>query len=244
MNKEDLLSIYTSSSLIQNLSFNSEEIKNINGLSGSQLAFISSSLYLNKQVDFFYIFQKKESALLFKNDFENLSNEKTLFFSNNNQISNKEISQNTKSIHLINEEKRNILVSYKEAISKKIPNYLNFQDKVLQLKVDDQINTNIITKKLYENDFENVEFVTKPGEFSIRGYIIDLFSFSDEKPCRIVLSDDTIEMITIFDPETQLSINKIEKITISPDIENINLMDFRLIYFLSFKKKYNHLDRR
>ena len=80
MNKEDLLSIYTSSSLIQNLSFNSEEIKNINGLSGSQLAFISSSLYLNKQVDFFYIFQKKESALLFKNDFENLSNEKTLFF--------------------------------------------------------------------------------------------------------------------------------------------------------------------
>ena len=148
MNKEDLLSIYTSSSLIQNLSFNSEEIKNINGLSGSQLAFISSSLYLNKQVDFFYIFQKKESALLFKNDFENLSNEKTLFFSNNNQISNKEISQNTKSIHLINEEKRNILVSYKEAISKKIPNYLNFQDKVLQLKVDDQINTNIITEKI------------------------------------------------------------------------------------------------
>ena len=94
MNKEDLLSIYTSSSLIQNLSLKSEEIKNINGLSGSQLAFISSSLYLNKKVDFFYIFQNKESALLFKNDFENLSNEKTLFFSNNNQNSNKENSQN------------------------------------------------------------------------------------------------------------------------------------------------------
>ena len=193
---------------------------------------------------FFIFFRKKKSALLFKNDFENLSNEKTLFFSNSNQISNKEISQNTKSIHLINEEKRNILVSYKEAISKKIPNYLNFQNKVLQLKVDDQINTNIITEKLYENDFENVEFVTKPGEFSIRGYIIDVFSFSDEKPCRIVLSDDTIEMITIFEPETQLSINKIEKITISPDVENVNLMDSELIYFLSFKKKHNHLDRR
>ena len=98
MTKEELLSLYTSSSLIQNLSFNLEEIKNINGLSGSQLAFISSSLFLNKKVDFFYIFQKKESALLFKNDFENLSNEKTLFFSNNNKISNKEISQNTNCI--------------------------------------------------------------------------------------------------------------------------------------------------
>ena len=236
MTKEDLLNLYTSSSLIQNLSHNSEEIKNINGLSGSQLAFISSSLFLNKKVDFFYIFQKKESALLFKNDFENLSNEKTLFFSNNNKISNKEISQNTKSIHLINDETRNILISYKEAINKKIPNYLNFQNKVLQLKVDDQINTNIITEKLYENDFENVEFVTKPGEFSIRGYIIDVFSFSDEKPCRIVLSDDTIEMITFFDPETQLSINKIEKITIAPDIENINLMDSNSYIFSHLKK--------
>ena len=177
MTKEELLSLYTSSSLIQNLSFNLEEIKNINGLSGSQLAFISSSLYLNKKVDFFYIFQKKESALLFKNDFENLCNEKTLFFSNNNQSSNKEISQNTKSIHLINDEKRNILISYKEAISKKIPNYLNFQNQVVQLKVDDQINTNIITQKLYENDFENVEFVTKPGEFSIRGILLMYFLF-------------------------------------------------------------------
>ena len=236
MTKEDLLNLYTSSSLIQNLSHNSEEIKNINGLSGSQLAFISSSLFLNKKVDFFYIFQKKESALLFKNDFENLSNEKTLFFSNNNKISNKEISQNTKSIHLINDETRNILISYKEAINKKIPNYLNFQNKVLQLKVDDQINTNIITEKLYENDFENVEFVTKPGEFSIRGYIIDVFSFSDEKPCRIVLSNDTIEMITFFDPETQLSINKIEKITIAPDIENINLMKSNSYIFSHLKK--------
>ena len=104
------------------------------------------------------------------------------------------------------------------------------------MKVDDQINTNIITEKLYENDFENVEFVTKPGEFSIRGYIIDVFSFSDEKPCRIVLSDDTIEMITIFDPETQLSINKIEKITISPDVENINLMDSNSYIFSHLKK--------
>ena len=88
-----------------------------------------------------------------------------------------------------------------------------------------------------------MEFVTEPGEFSIRGYIIDVFSFSDEKPFRIVLSDDTIEMITIFDPETQLSINKIEKITISPDVENINLMDSDS-YIFSFKKKHNHLDRR
>ena len=125
MTKEDLLNLYNSSSLIQNLSHNSEEIKNINGLSGSQLAFISSSLFLNKKVDFFYIFQKKESALLFKNDFENLSNEKTLFFSNNNKISNKEISQNTKSIHLINDETRKVVESFMESTSTLIQNEFN-----------------------------------------------------------------------------------------------------------------------
>ena len=87
-----------------------------------------------------------------------------------------------------------------------------------------------------------MEFVTKPGEFSIKGILLTYFLFLTRNR-RIVLSDDTIEMITIFDPETQLSINKIEKITIAPDIENINLMDSNS-YIFSHLKKYNHLDRR
>lgn len=235
MNKEELLDLYTSSSIIQNLSSNTDSIRNINGLSGSQLAFISSSIYVNKKVDFFYIFQNKESALLFKNDFEILSKEKALFFSNNKQNSSAEISQNTKSIFHLNDNKRNILISYKEAINKKIPNDLNFKNKVISLKIGNQININIFTEKLYGNDFENVEFVTCPGEFSIRGYIIDVFSFSNDKPFRIVLSNNTIETITIFETETQLSIKKIEEITIAPNIENINLIDSNSYIFSHLK---------
>ena len=116
MNKEELLDLYTSSSIIQNLSSNTDSIRNINGLSGSQLAFISSSIYVNKKVDFFYIFQNKESALLFKNDFEILSKEKALFFSNNKQNSSEEISQNTKSIFHLNDNIHPLLRSLRRYI--------------------------------------------------------------------------------------------------------------------------------
>ena len=74
MNREELLSIYTSSSLIKDLTNNLKKIKNINGLSGSQLSFIASSIDQTNQINQFYIFQNKETALLFKNDFENLGN--------------------------------------------------------------------------------------------------------------------------------------------------------------------------
>ena len=207
MNTEDLLNLYTESSFIKSLSNKLDSISNINGFSGSQIAFIAAAVYDLNSCDHFFIFQNKESALLFKNDFEIISQKMALIFTTNKEKinSSKEITQNTRSLFEINSDKKHILISFKDAVNQKTPNNSNFQSKVLNIKIGDKINADIFIENLYENNFENVEFVTSPGEFSIRGYIIDIFSFSNNVPYRIVLTNDTIESITIFEIETQLS---------------------------------------
>ena len=157
MNREELLSIYTSSSLIKDLTNNLKKIKNINGLSGSQLSFIASSIDQTNQIDQFYIFQNKETALLFKNDFENLGNKIASLFLLNKNNSDKEISQNTKTLYEINSKKRNTLVSYKNAIEQKIPDNTNFKNRVLNLSVNFKINTEEFIESLYEYNFENLD---------------------------------------------------------------------------------------
>jgi len=238
MNKEDLLKIYTQSSFIKNLSNQLDSTSNINGFSGSQIAFIAAALYNLNNCNYFFIFQNKESALIFKNDFEIISKENALLFTTNNEKINstKDITQNTRSLFEINANKKNILISFKDAINQKTPNNSNFQSKILKIKIGNKINTHTFIENLYENNFENVEFVTSPGEFSIRGYIIDIFSFSNNAPYRIVLTDDTIESIAVFEIETQLSIKQIKEIVIVPNIENPKLIESNSSIFSHLKK--------
>jgi len=238
MNTEDLLNLYTDSLFIKNLSNKLDSTSNINGFSGSQISFIAAAIYNLNNYNHFYIFQNKESALMFKNDFEIISKKTALLFTANKEKinSSKEITENTKSLFEINSDKKNILISFKEAINQKIPNNLNFQNKVINIKIGDQINTDDFIENLYEKNFENVEFVTSPGEFSIRGYIIDIFSFSNHLPIRLVLSNDTIETITVFEIETQLSIKKIKETVIVPNIESTELIESDSSIFAHLKK--------
>ena len=143
MNKEDLLNLYTDSLFIKKLSNNLDSTSNINGFSGSQISFIAAAIYNLNSYNHFYIFQNKESALIFKNDFDVISKKTaSLFTANKEKInSSKEITENTKSLFEINSDKKNILVSFKDAINQKIPNNFNFQNKVINVKIGDLINT-------------------------------------------------------------------------------------------------------
>ena len=238
MNTEDLLNLYTESSFIKNLSKNIDSISNINGFSGSQMSFIAGAIYNLNSCNHFFIFENKESALLFKNDFEIISKKQTSLFTTNTEKkkSAKEITQNTKSLFEINSEKKNILISFKDAVNQKTPNSSNFKSKVLNIKIGDKIKTDSFTENLYENNFENVEFVTEPGEFSVRGYIIDVFSFSNNLPFRIVLSNNIIESISVFDIETQLSIKKNNEIVVIPNIESPTIIQKNSSIFSNLKK--------
>ena len=77
-----------------------------------------------------------------------------------------------------------------------------------------------INEVLFEYEFKRVDFITEPGEFSVRGGIVDVFSFSNDNPYRIEFFGNEVESIRSFDVGTQLSLEKQKKITIIPNVEN------------------------
>jgi transcription-repair coupling factor (superfamily II helicase) len=94
-----------------------------------------------------------------------------------------------------------------------------FRQNTLKVTVGDKISIDFINEVLFEYEFKRVDFITEPGEFSVRGGIVDVFS-SNDNPYRIEFFGDEVESIRSFDVATQLSIEKQKKITIIPNVEN------------------------
>jgi transcription-repair coupling factor (superfamily II helicase) len=120
-----------------------------------------------------------------------------------------------------------IIVSYAEAIFEKVVTKKELDKNTLKLSVEDKFSIDFINETLFEYNFKRVDFVTEPGEFSVRGGIIDVFSFSNDNPYRIEFFGNEIDSIRSFDVETQLSIEKLKKISIIPNVENKFLQENR-----------------
>src|SRR5690606_10527132 len=97
----------------------------------------------------------------------------------------------------------------------------------LKITVNDQITIDFVNEVLFEYNFKRVDFVSEPGEFSVRGGIIDVFSFSNENPYRIEFFGNEIDSIRTFDVEPQLSIETNKKSTSIPNVENKLLEESR-----------------
>ena len=111
-----------------------------------------------------------------------------------------------------------IIVTYPAALEEGIPDTSSIKDSVLHLNVGDEISHDEIVSAMFESGFERVDFVAEPGQFAIRGAIVDIFSFSCNAPYRISFFGDEIDSITIFDCNTQLSKEKVNEAEIYPDI--------------------------
>jgi transcription-repair coupling factor (superfamily II helicase) len=120
-----------------------------------------------------------------------------------------------------------IIVSYEEAIFEKVVTKKELDKNTLKLSIEDKFSIDFINETLFEYNFKRVDFVTEPGEFSVRGGIIDVFSFSNDNPYRIEFFGNEIDSIRSFDVETQLSIEKLKKISIIPNVENKLLQENR-----------------
>jgi len=101
----------------------------------------------------------------------------------------------------------------------------------LKISINDNLSIDFVNEVLFEYQFKRVDFVTEPGEFSVRGGIVDVFSFSHDKPYRIEFFGDEVESIRTFDVETQLSTEQIKKINIIPNIANKFLEERRQSFF-------------
>ena len=214
--------------IIENISIREQKIL-LKGLVGSSLSFVVKALFSNAETPFLLILNDKEEAAYYLNDLEQLINDEDVLFypgsfRNPYQIEdtdNANILLRAEVLNRINSRKKpSIIVTYPEAIFEKVVTKKELDKNTLKVAVADKISIDFINEVLFEYEFKRVDFISEPGEFSVRGGIIDVFSFSNDNPYRIEFFGNEVETIRSFDVETQLSIERQKKITIIPNVEN------------------------
>ena len=248
MEARELLKIYEEDGFIQTLV---EEIKtkshiHLKGLSGSLDALIAAVNYrLNPQHNIF-ILNDKDDAAYFYNDLQNLLGEEGVFLFpmsykkpyQYEEIDNANILQRSEVLNQLNNDKTNLLiVTYPEALSEKVINKKSLIANTLQIKVGEKFDINFISELLISYDFDKTDFVFEPGQFSIRGGIVDIFSYASEYPCRIELFGDDIDSIRMFNPESQLSLQAVNQINIIPDVQSKLIQETRETFFSFIRNK-------
>nr|MCR4859966.1 hypothetical protein [Bacteroidales bacterium] len=113
-----------------------------------------------------------------------------------------------------------LVVTYPEALSEEIPVTETIRESVLRIKVGEDLSHEEIVRILSTKNFEKVDFVSAPGQYAIRGSIVDIFSFSDNYPYRISFWGNEVESIHSFDCNTQLSREQVRQADIVPDLVN------------------------
>jgi transcription-repair coupling factor (superfamily II helicase) len=207
----------------------SENKIHLKGLVGSSLSFVVNSLFHKSELPFLLIFEDKEAAAYYLNDLEQLIGEKDVLFYPGSfrrpyqieEVDNANVLLRAEVLNRINSRKKPaIIVTYPDALFEKVVTKKELDKNTLKVAVGDKISIDFINEVLFEYEFKRVDFITEPGEFSVRGGIIDVFSFSNDNPYRIEFFGNEVDSIRSFDVETQLSIEKKNKITIIPNVEN------------------------
>jgi len=216
------------SKIADSISIREQKIQ-LKGLVGSSLSFVVKSLFSKSEEPFLLILNDKEEAAYYLNDLEQMINDEDVLFypgsyRNPYQIEdtdNANILLRAEVLNRINSRKKpSLIVTYPEAIFEKVVTKKELDKNTLKVAVGDKISIDFINEVLFEYEFRRVDFITEPGEFSVRGGIIDVFSFSNDNPYRIEFFGNEVDSIRSFDVETQLSIERQKKITIIPNVEN------------------------
>lgn len=244
--KTRLSSSNTFSKIIK--SWSDEKGISLKNISGSYISFLSYSIIQEKNGNHLFILSNKEQALYFFNDLENLfENERgvTLLFYPASyrrpyQIMDSDptsILQRTEVIDSLDKHRKTLMViTYPEAIIEKVITKSNLQKNIISIAVGEDLELDLINELLIELDFEKVDYVYQPGQFAVRGGIVDVFSYNNEFPYRIELFGDEIESIREFDPINQLSKTTLNKIKIVPNINNSKLTLNKVSFFDHFPK--------
>jgi transcription-repair coupling factor (superfamily II helicase) len=202
---------------------------NVSGLVGSSKSFVSTALFKKFTSSILFIANEKEDAAYLYNDLFNLLDQQKVFFFPSSfkrsikykQTDTSNIILRTETINKIQSSSQNIIiVSYPEAIAERIVDQRSFTSQKIEYKTDQKITIEEIHQKLEEFNFERTDFVFQPGQYSIRGSIIDIFSYSNRDPIRIDFFGDEIESIRTFNIENQLSKKKLDSIILISNISD------------------------
>ena len=214
----------------------------VSGLVGSALSISIAELFKETALPFLLILNDKEQAAYHLNDLENiLGNESVLFYPGSyrrpyqiEQTDNANVLLRSEVLNRINSRKKPaLIVTYPEALFEKVVTKKELEKNTLKISVGENLSIDFVNEILFEYNFKRVDFVTEPGEFSVRGGILDVFSFSNDEPYRIEFFGDEIDSIRTFDVETQLSLEQLKKVFVIPNVEN-KLMEENRESFLKY----------
>ena len=197
------------------------------GLYASAASLFSSILVQEGGCPFVFILGDLEEAGYFYHDLTQvLGTETVLFFPSSFRRSIKygqkdaanEILRTEVLSRLQKGEKGLCVVTYPDALAEKVVSRKELSDKTLKLGVGERVDSTFVTDVLHSYGFEYVDYVYEPGQYAVRGSIIDVFSFSSEYPYRIDFFGDEVESIRTFEVDSQLSREKKDSIVIVPDL--------------------------
>jgi len=200
----------------------------VKGSAGSSASIFAAELFLTQKKTILYLIDDKEDALYINTEMEDLlGKEKVLFFPATHlepyqveKTQNANLVLRTEVLNKINSGKSpKVIVAYVGALSEKVLKKEDFKAISHHIKVGDQLDFDFVDELLNHYNFQQADFVSEPGEFSVRGGIVDVFSYSNEKPYRITFFGNEVESIKTFDIETQLSIDKIQEFQL---VSNMN----------------------
>jgi len=202
---------------------------NLKGLAGSSLSFVISEAFKANDLPFLVLLNDKEEAAYYLNDLEQLiGHHDVLFYPGSyrrpyqiEETDNANVLLRAEVLNRINSQKKPaVIVTYPDALFEKVVTRKELDKNTLKIKLQDTLSLDYLNEVLFEYQFKRVDFVTEPGEFSVRGGIVDVFSFSHDEPFRIEFFGDEVDSIRTFDVETQLSTKKVKKITVIPNVAN------------------------
>ena len=204
-------------------------------LAASSKAFVVEETFRRMGGQHLIVCADKEDAAYFYNDLESLLGERGMDYSKKQVLfyptsykrpyepekpDNTYILSRTEVLQRVStSERKTLIVSYPEALSEKVFTRKLLAKNTFKIKVGDKINLDFLTDLLYEYEFESVDFVVEPGQFAIRGGLVDVFSFANDYPYRIEFFGDEVDSIRSFNIADQLSIEKLKQIVLLPNMQ-------------------------
>ncbi|GAA4464589.1 transcription-repair coupling factor [Nemorincola caseinilytica] len=215
----------------------------LDNLRGSSVNFMAAALWHLTDANHVFILNDKEEAAYFHNDIEHLTRGLDICFfpdsfkrsGNYQELNSSHVMLRTEALTKFTAKKvhKKVLVTYPEALFEKVVNPSSLADNMIGIKVGENLDIDGLLQRFVSLGFRREDFVYEPGQFAMRGGILDIYSFGNEHPYRIELFDTEVDSIRIFNPETQLSERKLLQVSILPNVETrfetkekISLLDF------------------
>lgn len=255
MTTEDLLQLYAQDSRLADIRMCLQEGKApaalaLKGLVGSSRSIVCQVLSDLSPGNQLFILRDQEAAAYFCNDLEKLGGEEPGYGENKHvlyfpasykhpydteNMDNANVLSRTEVLGRLQSVSKGLkIITYPEALSEKVVSVKQLASNTVCIHQDESLSQDFLTDFFDQYHFRLVDFVAEPGEFAVRGGIIDVFSYSAELPYRIEFDEDKVVSIRSFEVGTQLSVKRHPEVKIVPDVQQCVKVEQRVSFFSYF----------